>query len=70
MRVVCDDDDDYDDDDDGVEEGEESETGNSTGGSEASYLCMYDICVFMDATRCVTDRSNCTYCVEHNTGLF
>jgi hypothetical protein len=57
-----------DDDDDGEEE--EAETGISTGGSEASYLCRYDICVFMDATRCVTDYSNCTYCVEHNTGLF
>lgn len=64
MRFVCD------DDDDGEEEGEKAERGISTGGSEASYLCTYDICVFVDATRCVTDYSNRTYCVEHNTGLF
>jgi hypothetical protein len=64
-RFLCDDDDNDDDDEEG---GEEAERGISTGGPEASYLCK--LRVFMDATRCVTDYSNCTYCVEHNTGLF
>ena len=64
MRFVCDaDDDDADDneDDDGEGGGEEAERGISTGGSEDSYLCTYDVCVFMDTTRCLTDCSNCTY---------
>jgi hypothetical protein len=54
----------------GDEEGEEAERGISTGGSESSCLCTYDICVFMNAARCVTGYSNCTYCAEHNTGIF